>query len=519
MARYSAVPADISGLYTNGATRFDSRQVGQMLYQEQKMREQKALQEDAAVSKMLQDDVGKVRSADVGLVTDMYGKVKGAKMSLMDPKIKSNPQLYAQAQQAHLRAMNDYYTTVRGSVEEKEKDKSLTTLKPDERADDYGNFMATRIKTPLNQLQGVQYNGRQVDLSNPDTFRYMGSNTDFSKILRDVSGTPRQVYAETKPLDKIGLQSEITPYFYGNSPAQVYSGLMGAFSQRGAGRDAALQWDALPKEQYEAVRQAYKNMPADRLKRMGLEKPQELSEYNPDNKAENFARFKAMEYALNNEPEKRTPTYKTNEAVKMQKDQEFQRGQMQQRFNNAKALIASKAKPTGSDAQSVLNGMVSDLISEAKKHPVTISNADGTKTQTYDIPVTEEVAKAVMLPGESAPNSVRYVEKDGQPYVQKINYQPTLSADGKTITGYATGKNGKPIIDVGASRMIPLKQFRDKLGKEMYTGKILYTEQGQPMNIEDVDFGDGEIISIPSSPSKPSIPIKKVEELRNKYGY
>jgi hypothetical protein len=39
------------------------------------------------------------------------------------------------------------------------------------------------------------------------------------------------------------------------------------------------------------------------------------------------------------------------------------------------------------------------------------------------------------------------------------------------------------------------------------------------MNIEDVDFGDGEIISIPSSPSKPSIPIKKVEELRNKYGY
>lgn len=504
MPRFNAVPADISNLYTGGNQIFDTRQLGQMLYNEQKMREQKALQEDAQVAKMLQDDVGKVRSADVGLVTDMYGRVKGAKMNLMNPKVKQNPQLYALAQQAHQRAMNDYYTTVRGSQEEKEKDKLLTTFKPDERDDNYGILMAARMQTPLNQLQAFKFNDKVVDLSNPDTYRYMGPNTDWSKAIKDVAGDKRQVYAETRPLDKIGLQSEITPYFYGNSPAQVYSGLLGKISQHQIGRDAALEWDRLPKEQYEAVRDAYKNIPAERLKRMGLDKPQELAEYNPENKAENFARFKAMEYALNNEPEQRTPTYKTNEAVKMQREQDFQRSQLQARFNQAKALLAAKAKPTGNDAQSVLNGMVSDLLVEAKKNPVTIKNADGTTTQTYDIPMTEEVAKAVMLTGESAPNSIRFVEKDGKQYVQKINYVPTLSTDGKTITGYQRNKEGKPVIDVSASRMIPLKQFRDKLGKEMYSGKILYSEQGQPMNIEDIDFGDGEDVVIPSATQAPT---------------
>jgi hypothetical protein len=132
--------------------------------------------------------------------------------------------------------------------------------------------------------------------------------------------------------------------------------------------------------------------------------------------------------------------------------------------------------------------------------------------------MTPQVVKAVTLPNEPAPDALRLVEKDGKQYIKRVVYAPTLTADGKTITGVQR-KNGKPVIDESKSgALIPIDQFKNEMAKDLYSGKILQNEIGQDVDISSI-AGD------PSAPSKPAMqnrPSKemddKAEAILKKYG-
>lgn len=193
------------------------------------------------------------------------------------------------------------------------------------------------------------------------------------------------------------------------------------------------------------------------------------------------------------------------------KDAEFRRQKQlidyraaaQQRVNAARQASTTK------EAKSVLNGMMEDLEQEARRNPITTQSADGKREQTYNIPLTEEVAKAGMLPGEKfAPDALRLVEKDGKKYIRRIVYLKEYDKDGYVI-GNLRNKDKKPRIDDSKSTLIPFKQFRDKIGKELFTGKLLYNELGQPVQSDNI-LNDNE----PDRPSRKDYQITK-EDLEN----
>jgi hypothetical protein len=72
-----------------------------------------------------------------------------------------------------------------------------------------------------------------VNLRDPSTFRYKGSDTDFQKMFTTAAGTPKQSYQKEETLDG-GLQTKYTPYQFGNSPAQYYESIVAGLGEREA---------------------------------------------------------------------------------------------------------------------------------------------------------------------------------------------------------------------------------------------------------------------------------------------
>lgn len=361
----------------------------------------------------IQKEIGKVRSVDTPEVIQSYNNYKQLKKQLLfDKNLQKDPLAYNQLQQAANQAYQDIFTKANQSAEVKEMAKTMTTDRfknPDAYADDYGQRVSTLMSTPLSKLQQNEQFG---DLTNWDQYRYQGSNTDFAKALKDVMGQPKQVYSQEMPMDG-GLQVKITPYNFTNAPAQVYEGLVGNFAQHRAGRDAAYQWDQIPKEQIEATVQKYQQISKDKWQRMGLPAPQELGQFN-DNKADNYAKYLAMNYAINNEPKEGTPVFRENKAAVMAAQEAKEKRILALRQANAKELVKYKKDIDPNDTQlnntwveSYLDQLVSDAV---KTSGVEYKFKEGGKVKEYDVPIDPVLGKA-LAEGNVTPDAVRVDEK------------------------------------------------------------------------------------------------------------
>jgi hypothetical protein len=228
------------------------------------------------------------------------------------------------------------------------------------------------MNTPIGGLS--QPHQKYGDLTNWDNYRYQGSNTDFGKLLKDAIGQPKQVYTSSKVLDG-GLQTQLTPYMYANSPAQVKDSLMGSMALHQTGRDAAYQWDQLTDKEIGDTIKAYQAIPKEKWERMGLAEPQQLLSNNPDSKAENFAGYQAMKYAIANDPKEGTPVFRENKAAVMAAQEAKEKRMQALRHMNAKELIEYKKDIDPSDAemnnvwyQSYLNKTIKDAKEGGERH-------------------------------------------------------------------------------------------------------------------------------------------------------
>lgn len=177
-----------------------------------------------------------------------------------------------------------------------------------------------------------------------------------------------------------------------------------------------------------------------------------------------------------------------------------------------KSVNAAKAAATTTEAKSVLNEKMQDLWDEAQSHPVkTTSNKTGEET-TYNITLDEDVAKAGMLPGEKfAPDALRFVVRDGKKYVQRIIYHKDYDEKGFLVGTTHHPKTKKPLIDTSKSTIIPYKQFRDRLGKGLFAGKILYNELGQPVQGDDNSIMNDDTPDRPTRPTKDELDLESIE--------
>ena len=344
----------------------------QQMYIEQKQRQAKQQQEDAAIDATLQKEVGKVRSVDTPEVIQAYHDYKqGRKQLLFNKELQKDPLAFNQAQQKVLQDYQRVFTTANKSEELKNMQKELSTDRiknPNAYADDFGQRMATLMNTPVSKVGQHEVYG---DLTNWDKYMYGGSNTDFGKMVRDgVGHTPRKYYGKEVPIEG-GLQYKTPVYEYGNTPSQVKDYLVGAMSMRQAGRDAAYQWDRLPEKEIEETIKAYQSLPKDYWEKIGLKEPQDLFPKNPDNKAENYASFLAMKDAISRAPIEGKPEFRKDEAAMMRAQEAKERRMQALRHADAKDLIKFKKDIDPNDTE--LNNVwyesyLDKVMSDAKQH-------------------------------------------------------------------------------------------------------------------------------------------------------
>ena len=469
------------------------------LYAEQRQREVYQQRESAQLDNMLQQEFGKIRSVDTPEVIQGYQRYKELKKKLLfDKRAQRDPQLYNALQRDVGLALQDVYKGINRSQEllNNAKLEDQNRLKsPTLYDDNYGNLRAAFWNTPMSKLAETDLG----DLSNPDTYRYKGSNTDFQKILNTAIGQPKPVFSLEESVDKGGLQTKITPFSFGNTPAQVKESLLGAMGMHRSGRDAEFLWDNLPQEEIETTIAQYKNIPQSKWERMGLPGMQDLTPKNSQSKSENYAAYLAMKYAINNEPKQGTPQYRNNKEAQMEKSMQDWMAKEGIRQKNRKELADLRfqyrqqgkemdRKQEGLWLGEYLGRLVDD--SEQSLDRFEYKYRDGKSVQEAEIPVDPLIAKtfARSIGGKSVePDFVR-VMADGK--IRPIFFQyDDKGRPKKTGDRYA--------VDELLSQPISMEQFKLNLSKHTQSAKQRAAEMG----------------------AKPESTTIKIQDLRSKYNY
>lgn len=435
-----------------------------LLYQEQRQRQAKSAQDNAAAEAGMQKEFANVRSADVPDLVDTYTKYKGFKKQvLFDKDLQKDPKKFAAAQQQANEALSDVHSLINGSKELKDQYKGLNTAHgthPDNFVDNYGELASAAQSTPLKQLKTHKLG----DLSNLDTFLYKGPDQDFSKIFTAAAGQPKQVYSAEVPVDKSGLQTKVTPYLFGNTPQQYAENVIGSLGARKASKAASFLWNHVPQTDREKVDQDFAAIPADKWTKAGIPKPQDLPT-NTGNYAVDFANYQAKKYFLANEPKEGVPVFRTNEAKKLGLENQNRQLMEAIRFGHEKDLIGLRqAAKEGGDKTNDL--WVDTFIQNIKKDalktpPVEYKYQDGRKVYEHDIPLDPTLATSLQKAGIT-PTFMR-VMSDGK---FRVIYAKT-DDKGKPITG----ENGKVLVDKTLSVPITEEQLAVNLGKKNVTGK------------------------------------------------
>lgn len=431
----------------------------QQLYQEQKIRQAKQQQEDAALDAGLQKEVGKARSVDTPEIIQAYHDYKqGKKQLLFNKDLQKDPLAFNKAQQKVLQDYQRVFTTANKSAELKEMAKSLGSIGGSDRSDDYGQRLNALMNTPISQLQNHPVYGNE--LLDMDKYRYGGPNTNWSKIVNDAAGKTNKVEGKTITLPG-GLQTSTPVYEYGNTPAQIKDNILGAMSMRQAGRDASYTWDHIPEADIEKTVKDFQAIPKEDWQKMGLEGPQDIMPKNPDNKAENLASYYAMKHFIANRP--RLVENKLQNNLKAIKDLDWARDQVMEviKFGHQKKLKEGEQKTV----DNWIAGYWDQRITDAKSGPPAVyedRNQVGTKG-AHQIQLDAVAAKALARNG-SEPSEL-YVTQDGKILPIFYEYQEDYDEKGKkTGTSIKRDDNGNPVVDKEYSKPITLDQAYLSMG-------------------------------------------------------
>lgn len=451
-------------------------QLTQQLYAEQKNRELLRQKQAAALDDEFSKNVAGIKDVDVPELTKLYGDWKTANIQSM-----KNPKGVSPEQQLELlRKKAEMYKFINSSKQDLAESEMIGKeyyKSPDQFDDNTPTYLAVRRKTPTSQLGGYKdANGNPINLQDGNTYKYKGTNTDFSKIERDSAGTPRQVYQEESALDG-GLQTKITPYMYGNTPTQFYQNYLGSLALRKAGRDAEALASQIKPEMYESVQKEYNSIPADVWKKMGVDKPQELMISPDDSKAEKLAKHQAQLYALNNQPKQGTPVFRDNKAAidarnfDQQKqmaaiNDQYARGRLAMQQQYKKDFLAYKGAQTKKEADSILEGYINRSFEEGKESKMPVIGVKGEWVRGRNITVPKEITdKYTISKGNSD---------------EKIPTKFIMSEDKKYVVPVYGNEN-----TVDKRNHIPIELFRNDLAKIWLSKKDAAAEIG-----DDLDFGD-----------------------------
>lgn len=195
---------------------------------------------------------------------------------------------------------------------------------------------------------------------------------NFGGMEKTAAGTPTPKYQKE---EKNGVQTNITPYSFGNTPAQYQDSLRGQYaSSPTTYRAASAAWEAIPQQERDRVDQMYAQIPTEKWQQMGLQAPQAIAPTNAQDPADNLAAYKAKLYAINNAPAPGKMYTNVDQSAKigLQGNVRLHGQEVMEaiREGNREKLAGMKHtwKTSDTAAQSqVLDEAVSDMVTKAKK--------------------------------------------------------------------------------------------------------------------------------------------------------
>lgn len=444
------------------------------LYQEQKSRELKQLQDNQALDQMIQKDFGRIRSIDTPEVVGKYNQYKTLKKELLfNKKLQRDPLLYNQAQQAANQAYLDMQNTINGSAEMKEANKAYNAAhlqNPDAFDDNYGQIMATQMNTPLSQLRNHPVYG---DLTNADTYRYKGSNTNFNDIVSKIYDKKNKIVGKEEALDNKGIQFRSPVYEYGTTPAQVYEGLVNSLDHK-TERDAAYKWKQLSPEVVQKIEQDYNAIPESKWNQMGLPGKQQI-DLRGGSDAEKYMRVLAMQNAVNTNP--RLVNYENRTSDKAKRDYDFALDKVMEgiKFGHQKALKQQDQTLVDNWIVNYWKQRFGDVSVDKPKafvvpdpnHPLTQKTTLG-KQLNPDQVMMEALKNSGVYPNEV------YALEDNR--IMPVFYKyKNITNDRGTVIGsdFERDANGNKVIDEDLSKPLKLDQAYLSMGYKGQTKKEL----------------------------------------------
>lgn len=456
----------------------------EQLYAEQKQRELMRQRQAQMMDNEFSKNVANIRDADVDDVTKKYGDWKLANQQLMRKKGGATPQDQLEV----LRKKAEIAKIINASKTAKQEEEELAKQvlsKPDDFDDRASELLTIRRRLPLGRFSEYKEptaDGKEksYNLADLNTYRYKGTDTDFSKIEREAIGQPKTSYTEPlKPdaTDPFTLTGKT--YTYANTPEQFYENYLGALAIRKAGRDAEAIASKIPADLYATVEEKFKAIPVETWQRMGVDKPQELVITPEDSKAQILAKHKAQLYALNNQPKEGKPEFRRNEKAIFDAQAAKERDMAKLRHGLAVALKKTPgAKPEGSEDDSLY---LEEYLDSAAEKAIREGNevmGDVLRGGEFVMDVDPVIAKAFVRQG---------IEPETITVNKKGEYTPIY---------YEYKKDGTKAIIPELSRPMSRAQALLSLGVKATTGNQRYKE------------GKSAVKEKPKS-----------EDLRSKYGY
>lgn len=467
------------GGIVKAATPFTDQVTAQLLAQQQdrrKFQQDTTIQADEAMNK----ELANVRSVDMPVVMDSYGKWKNISMQMLSPRVQNNPQLYNQLQIQKNAALGATMGAINRSAQYNAQMKELVAerkLKPNLFADDFGDRIVEYNKTPMDQLANHPKYG---DLTSPDAFRRTSGRTDFGAMLTKAAGKEGAVKGAEKTEKISDLQSLVTPTLFGNTPAQFFDNLRAQLAQAIPGQDAAAAWDGIPDQQKAAVDEQFRQMAPERwLGMTGRAQPQVIAPADPNNGAENWAAYQAKLYAINAAPRAGAPQNVINQqakmttqnaltttrqlALEMQKETDAERRiALQKKLGFTYKQLGAQDQATAVD--NAYDDLVGAAMTDEQGQPKPASDyfvdAKGNVTREYVLPSSDATDKAYSIPDEK-----------GHPvYPDKTLYDPAK----KTITPifYLPGKpHTLENIDHSVSKPMTESEYKARYGGALFGKK------------------------------------------------
>lgn len=480
------------GLYNTGAIVLNTKP----FYDSITLQRQKVDKENTALDEELKNNVANAKDADIPDIVNHFQAYKASKMNeLFDRKTKNDPQAYTQAQISSAKNYAQAYQAINESKNTKDmigqmvKDRSIPSHAHDY-SDDFYALVSLAQKLPTSKMHSVDIgkkdehgNPIMVDLTNPDTYRSNATYYNPNNDLKDLKGKETTNDVNEGFTDNTKAQTKYTPYKFNSTTGDDYK-TMFANTMNGSADAQTFykqQFAKLTPQDIQNTIDTYNKLPDSHWTLKGQTKPR-LAIKNPDSYTDVISTLAAMNNEISNVPRPQSPKMVDNKGIDTQQKQNFELKKLNIEAGNARSLAQFKhgldtAPGTG---PSVLNNRVDKIITTATKQPsFTIGNLKGEKMTAYPIPKDEQINAIITPKGQKNADANFYVEKNGEHYIYSVYYKKTVSADGTKYTGIEK-QNGKPVINEEKSSMIPIEEFRNSLGKKMFSGKQLEKELNIP---------------------------------------